>query len=298
MNLNTPSTLTNLAVQERTRREILHRSDLIRPLPEMVVRLLGMLNDGNSEPADIEKHLQVDQVLVAKLLGMVNSPFYGLSRQVRSIREAIVVLGFRGLRSLLLASSTAKFLDRDLGGYGHDQHGLLKHSFCVASAARSLAQFTHQGQDLSEELFIAGLLHDIGKMLLAPYLLQHHLDPHQVATAIVATECATIGIDHTEAGALVAAKWNLSPLVQEVIKHHHDDETPQIHKTAFALVRLADALAHERRIGYQQDCVPETVFFPQDLRTLGLTAQDWARAREVMDEAMSGAVSSMQSLLH
>ena len=108
------TTLNQLAKQEKTRREILHKSDLIPPLPDLVARLLGLLNRQETEPADLEELLQNDQVLVAKMLAMVNSPFYGLNRAIGTIKEAVMVLGFRGVRSLVLATSTAKFLQRDV----------------------------------------------------------------------------------------------------------------------------------------------------------------------------------------
>ena len=98
------SPLANIAQQERMRREILHKSDLIPPLPELVVRILALLNKQDTEPKELEENLEQDQVLVAKMLAMVNSPFYGLNRSITNIRDAIMVLGFRGLRSLILAS--------------------------------------------------------------------------------------------------------------------------------------------------------------------------------------------------
>ena len=102
------STLQQLAQQEKTRREILHKSDLIPPLPDLVVRLLAVLNNQETEPEDLEKLLQNDQVLVAKMLAMVNSPFYGMNRSIRTVKDAVMVLGFRGVRSLVLATSTTR----------------------------------------------------------------------------------------------------------------------------------------------------------------------------------------------
>ena len=79
------SSLNQLARQEKTRREILHKSDLVPPLPDLVTRLLGLLHHQDTEPRDLELLLQNDQVLVAKMLAMVNSPFYGLNRAVNTV---------------------------------------------------------------------------------------------------------------------------------------------------------------------------------------------------------------------
>src|SRR5262245_36254364 len=164
------STRHGHAHHERMRRELLQKSDLIPPLPEFVVRLLALLNRPETEPQDLESCLQNDQVLVAKMLAMVNSPFYGLNRSVRTIKEAVTVLVFRGVRSLVLTTSTANYLQRDLACYGHDRRGLWVPAVCVASAARALARAVRLGIDAAEQLFVAGLLHDIGKLLLAQYV--------------------------------------------------------------------------------------------------------------------------------
>ena len=289
--------LSDLAQQERTRREILHKGDLIRPLPDVVVRVLGMLNDGKTEPAELEKHLQFDQVLVAKLLGMVNSPFFGLSRSIKSVREAITVLGFRGLRSLLLASNAAKYMNRDFRCYGHDNQGMLKHSFCVGSASRALGHFIGLPADSREELFVAGLLHDIGKMLLVGYLEKHKLDLPALSTGVCQYELERIGIDHTECGALVAAKWNLSNNIQELLKGHHSHEVEEGLRAQMAVLRIADAFAHERRIGFLPERPVAFNYLQEDLDCIQLDAERFVEAKSRMGEAFASALDTMRTIV-
>lgn len=291
----TPSPLTKIAQQERTRREILHKSDLIPPLPDVVVRVLAQLSDSKTEPEDLEKSLLFDQVLVAKILGMVNSPFYGVNREIGTVRDAIMVLGFKTLRSLVLASSTGKYMTRDYACYGHSDKGLWRHSLAVATAARHLAQMTGQGRDNREELFVAGLVHDIGKMLVAPYLNERGvmLAPDQFVDEF---EREVIGIDHCQAGALVAAKWNLPMVVQELMECHHrpiDDAEPT---TSMAIVRLADAIAHELRIGYEVDHAPTAQILAVDLGMLGWTHAEWDAAKDRLAETIDLALASLNGL--
>ena len=104
--------LTQVALRDRTRREITHRSDHIPPLPENVTRLLALLDKEDTEPEDLEGLVSQDQVLVGRLLKLANSPLYGVSREMSSIKDATMVVGFRGLRSLVMASSTAQHLKR------------------------------------------------------------------------------------------------------------------------------------------------------------------------------------------
>jgi putative nucleotidyltransferase with HDIG domain len=288
------SNLSQIALQEKTRREILHKSELIPPLPDLVVRLLAVLNKQETEPQDLETLMQNDQVLVAKMLAMVNSPFYGLNRTIRTIKEAVMVLGFRGVRSLVLATSTAKFLQRDYAVYGHEPKGLWLHAACVAAGSKLLARSCKVSADFAEQMFVAGLLHDIGKLMLVPYLNEHQRGA-AAAPSLAEFERCTIGLDHTEAGALVTAKWNLSQEVQEVIKAHHDTGV-QKSERAIAIVRLADAVAHETGIGYLPQKAPAAIVQPADLAALALQPEQWATLRDDLAAAMDEAVGALANL--
>jgi putative nucleotidyltransferase with HDIG domain len=288
------STLNQLALQEKMRREILHKSDLIPPLPDLVARLLGILNKKETEPAHLETLLQNDQVLVAKMLAMVNSPFYGLNRTIRTIKEAVMVLGFRGVRSLVLATSTAKFLQRDFGCYGHQPKGLWLHAVCVAAGARRLARACKLSLDDAEVLFVAGLLHDIGKLLLVSYLNEGGA---VVAPGTGASELerARLGIDHAEAGALVTNKWNLAAEIQQVIRAHHSPADPSTSRMV-AIVRLADAVAHEHGVGYQPGRAPAATLQAADFAAVGTPPEAWGPLRDEIVVAMDEAVAALGSL--
>lgn len=290
----THSSLHHLALAEKTRREILQKSDLIPPLPDLVARLLAVLNRQETEPADLERLMASDQVLVGRMLAMVNSPFYGMNRSIRSVKEAVMVLGFRGVRSLVLATSTAKFMQRDFSIYGHQPRGLWLHAAAVAAGAKALAKACKLPADEAEQLFVGGLLHDIGKLLLVTYL-----GPHQkglsAAASVAEFERASLGIDHTEAGALVTAKWNLAKDIQEMIKGHHDEAT-DTGTRPLAIVRLADALAHQRGTGYLPARAPTARVEPPDLRALGLTPESWSATADSLSATMDEAVASLGNL--
>lgn len=285
------STLQQLAAQEKTRREILHKSELIPPLPDLVSRLLTLLNKPDTEPHHLEQLMQNDQVLVAKMLALVNSPFYGLSRPITTIRDAVMVLGFRGVRSLVLATSTARFLQRDFACYGHEPKGLWLHAVAVAAGAKHLARSRGMGQEAAELLFVGGLLHDIGKLVVGPYLAQRNLaiQPNQTDHD---AERNAIGIDHTEAGALVTAKWNLSQELQELIKAHHDVTG----NANAAIVRLADAVAMHRGIGYLPGRAPTPTVQPQDLTALSMDREGWQRTELELAEHMAESINGLANL--
>lgn len=287
------TTIDKLARQERIRREILNKSDLIPTLPDLVVRVIELLNRGTTEPEELERHIQYDQVLVAKLLGMVNSPFYAVNRKITTVSDAVMVLGFRGLRSLVLASSTAQFMTRDFSLYGHTDKGLWLHALTTATIARTLARECRLGAAAAEELFITGLLHDVGKMLVAPHLIEAGVTKIDPSDDVRGIERDTVGIDHQEAGALVCAKWNLSEELQSIIVALDE---PENSSKEIAVVRLADALAVELGHGYEAGRTPIPRYRPSDFEALGLDDTAWEEARERIELNVAAAMSSLRDI--
>lgn len=271
--------------QRELRRAILRDTDQIPTLPEVIVRVIALLNECDTQPSDLEEVLRCDPALVARVLAMVNSPFFGQRQEITSIRDAIMVLGYQNLRSLVLVTSTSKFLSRDFSCYGHDPKGLWKHAVAVAAGAKSLAVRLGINPMIREEVFIGALLHDIGKMVLHRHLSTFSQDEIRTHGTAEDAEDSLLGITHPEAGTLVAAKWNLSPLVTTIIGCHH--ETPDIvaddeGAVLVAIVRVSDRLSHELGIGFEDGPMESSEIEPQDLALLNLDEDAWADAREAM----------------
>lgn len=273
------------------RREILTRGDVVPPLPELVVRLLALLGDAETEPHHVEAVLRQDPVLTGRLLAMVNSPWFGLNRPIETPREAVMIVGFRSIRTLVIASSTAKFLQRDYAAYGHDRNGLWAHAVGVAAASKQLGRALGLGAEAAEALFVAGLLHDIGMLLLAP-LLRDQPDGWLGTRSVRQVEQEALGIDHTEGGALVAAKWNLSTDVQAVIAGHHDATLAQLDRP-IAIVYVADALAEECGIGFRPGRARATTVGEEHLAALSLSPAQWPALRTDLVAAMRQAHESL-----
>ncbi|PIE22001.1 MAG: hypothetical protein CSA62_14745 [Planctomycetota bacterium] len=286
-----------IANQERIRREILHKSDLIPALPEVVSEVLRLLNDKGAEISDFESVLRNDTALVAKMLRVVNSPFYGMMRQITSIQEAVMVLGFRSLRSLVLAASTANYMERNFGVYGHNRQGLWLHALAVASGARRLACERRLPADDREEVFVAGLLHDIGKMLLAPYLREKDISLPTLPGSVTDNEKSVLGIDHAEAGAIVAQRWNLSSTIERIIALHETSEKVEAGlDRKLACVRLADAFSRKLGIGFKKNEVPPPMITEGDFEALSINEDDWEDLNFEMKEAIDSAISSLGNL--
>ena len=300
----TQSLLKQQIKQQASRREILQRSDLIPPLPSLVTTLLGVLNTSDAETGQLEALLQNDPVLVARMLAMVNSPFYGMNRRIRTIKEAIIVLGARGIRSLVLAAGSTKFLEQDFHWYGHEPKGLWLHSVGVAAGARSIARHCKLTSDQCELTFVGGLLHDIGKLSLVGYLQAAPVVTTE--DAMLAYERQVVGLDHAEVGSLVTARWNLASEIQSIIEQHHSEVSRECDASGTdvrtvecvpgACVRLADCVAHEIGFGYLPNRAPVQAVAVADLDLVGLDEARWISVRCQAIDAMKAAVVAFEGL--
>jgi len=291
--------ITNVEDRQRTRRRILQQCDRIPPLPDVVLKLLELVSRGQAGPMEFEAILQLSPALAGKVLGLVNSPLFGFRHPITSIHDAVALLGYAPLRNVIMAYGTGELMRMEFSCYGHSEKGLWEHSVAVAAAARSLAKSCGLDQEDRELLFLAGLLHDVGKMLLAPYFTQHHVKTAHFPGDVHAMEKQFCGLDHTEAGALVTAKWNLPETLQEVIAHQHGGEGPADYRTHTAILRLAEAITHELGVGYLPGQVPEANYRKRDLAALGPVGEGsrWEEARKAMETAVDVALATMGQLL-
>ncbi|MBI3140506.1 MAG: HDOD domain-containing protein [Rhodocyclales bacterium] len=217
--------------------------DKVPPLRGAVADLLHSLHDETINTTALAKKIGHDPMLSARVLKVVNSPFYGVAGRVSSLPEAVMVLGFSNIRSLALAASLA-------GGFPLAAHGeadprrVWRHSFCCALTAQALAGPTRIDEDTA---FSAGLLHDIGRIALfvaAPDKCAAAIELHrQQGGCVTAAEEAIFGMSHAALGARLLTRWRLpAALVRAVEFHHRPDMEPTGRLTD--LVSVADDFAH------------------------------------------------------
>ncbi|RUP25326.1 MAG: HDOD domain-containing protein [Curvibacter sp.] len=236
-----------------------HCIDQVRALPSLpavVVQLMALLQQQDVNLDPIVETLSLDQALVAKVLQLANSPFYGMSGRITSIRDGINILGLRPLGTLVLAAVLTVQFERMHGKALHLDE-FWNHSIACGVAARALAE--DKGLD-EASAFTAGLLHDVGLLVLdslypiemaqAMQWAAEHDAPHLQA------ERALLGVSHAEVGAWLAAHWHFPPEVVEAIaRHHNPPDSAQLSLTD--LVHGANALVHALDLaGVAHEAVP------------------------------------------
>jgi putative nucleotidyltransferase with HDIG domain len=228
--------------------------DRVRPLSTAAVSLSGLLTKKDFTIDAVEPVIRSDPGLTAAILRTVNSAAFGVRRSVSTVRHAAMLLGNKRLAEIALGTAFSETLPIELVGYGVTAAGFWDHCNAVAAIAESLARET-QGPE-PEEIYTAGLLHDIGKLVIATHLnehLQEVLAGLRAGLPLVDAERAILGLDHSDVGAALAERWALPPRITDAIRWHHRPETVPdgVDRRVVDLVHVADGLAH--LFGYGAD---------------------------------------------
>lgn len=264
-------------------RELVSGAIEIASLPEIFLRVNEMIDSPRHSAADIGRVISHDTALSGRLLKIANSVFFGFPSQIDTISRAITVIGTRELRDLILATSvmrTFKGLPNDLV----TMEDFWRHSVCCGLAARSLA--AQRGEQQVERYFVAGLLHDIGSLLIfrkIPELAREALLRAQYNNVpLYRAEQDVMGFDHAAVGVEILRKWKLPEHLQEATEFHHNPAMAQRFPRDTALIHIADVVADALQYGSSGD--PHVA--PMD-------PEAWTQAN-LSDDSISTVISEVE----
>lgn len=214
-------------------------------LPAVVLELLSSMEQQDIDVHVLAHKIELDQAMAAKTLRIANSSFYGMQSTVTSIAQAVSVLGFHSIRTVVTACAlTGSFAPMSGVGCSFDFQGFWRHSLATAVVARLLAP--HMGVN-PETAFTAGLLHDLGTLVLATRfpdqhaLVRSYRQHHDCQ--MVEAELAVLGIDHAQVGSALAAWWKFPAAIQQAVADQH--AIARLDALGLPLlVHMANAIAH------------------------------------------------------
>lgn len=190
--------------------------------PKSVQRILELTRDVNSTPKDLVEVIDKDPVVTVKILKVVNSAYYSLPKQITTIGHAVVYLGFNTVKNLALSIAAIGMLPKD-NASGFDVQQYLLHSLSTAGIAKQLASRVKDADPM--DCFIAGLLHDFGKIVFAQFMPNEFKDALLISSkdggSLFTALQQTVGADHAIVGAMLVEKWRFAPHLIETIRHQH-----------------------------------------------------------------------------
>ncbi len=220
------------------------------PMPQVAQKAREVISNPASSFKDLAKVIETDQAIVTRILRIANSPYYGLSGKVSSVQHAAVVLGSKTLMEVLNLACSSEILGQTLSGYDLDAGELWMHSLAVAAASQIIARRVNPS--LEQDAFAAGLIHDVGKIILDPYIherkdaFKSFVDEGK--ESFLNAEKHILGFDHAELASEACERWHIPSQMVLAIRYHHDP-TPSKGDVLSFIVHMADAVAMMSGIG-------------------------------------------------
>lgn len=222
-------------------------------LPTVVAKMIEIIDNPKSSARSLGRLIKTDQVLTTRLLRLANSAFYGFPNPISTINLAVVVLGFETIKNLGLSVAVIdRFARAEKDDELLDYSRFWEHSVGVGVASQMLARM-HGFHAIEGESFVAGLIHDIGKVILSQYQTRYYSECLQMVEQeeimLVQAEQQVFEVNHAEVGWWLAKRWNLPDSLSEAIHLHHVPLTAKISPELSAIVHFADIITRAARIG-------------------------------------------------
>lgn len=239
-------------MDRREAKKVIRQVETLPTLPVIITRILEVVKDERSSAKDLERIISCDQSITSRVLRIANSAYYGFSRKITTIHRAIVILGFQTVQGLALGSSIFETFFRTGRTAYFDRTAFWLHSIACSRCAMTLAQ--DSGELDPEEAFLAGLIHDIG-MVVMDYTMHHEYSgilkiAMNQESSLDELERDAWGFDHGEVGAWLGERWGFPEPLLDAIRFHHRVST---HGRRSALlvtvIHLADFCSHTAGLG-------------------------------------------------
>ena len=215
--------------------------DKMPSLSTTVSKVLEICSRPDTVPNDLNRVIALDPVLAGQVLKLINSAYYSLMNKVTSLTRAIIMLGLNTVKNLALSTAIIRSVSQAKKSRALPIRAFWAHSIAVGVMAKLLAA----GRGLSlaerEEYFVAGLLHDLGKIPIGDEYTEVLARVETAQEPLVTVEQQVLGLDHEEVGAMIATQWKLNAVLTDAICHHHAPElAAAAHRDLVATVALAD----------------------------------------------------------
>ena len=252
--------------------EISQSAKDLQPIPQIALKVMRIVSKELYEIHDLTEEIRKDQVISARTLQLCNSVVFASRKKIESLDHALVMLGQQQLLKFVISASLNNFFNQSGMGYSLCKGGIYHHAVGTAVIAEKLAGLT--GKVEPSLAYTAGLLHDIGKVVLDQYINSgfplFYRQLNEEGKNFSEVEKQVLGTDHTEVGASLALNWSFPESLVETIRHHHNPEDAQQHDELVHIVYLADLLMSRFHSGLELERL-NTAALATRLEIIGLS---------------------------
>lgn len=235
---------TNKTIYKPSKESIDFAIQKTRPIPQIAMKVIRMLRSDDYSIKEISNEIRQDQVISARVIHVSNSAFASPVRRIDSIDKAIMMLGEKLVVQLVVSTCMEMFYKEYEGGYSLCKGGLFQHALGTGLVAEELAKIT--GKASSEVAYTAGLLHDIGKVVLDQLVEMalpfFYRGVYEEGVELIDIEDKVFGVKHTEVGGRLADLWNIPDNLKDAILHHHEPERAEIDPELTCIINVANVM--------------------------------------------------------
>lgn len=282
-----------ISTRKIDRSEIFNKVDLVRPIPQIALKIVRMIQEKDYDTPKISREVKQDQIISAKAIKLCNSTFFGLKKKVDSIDRAMVILGEKLIMQVILSASFEPYFSSSNGGYSLCKGGLFQHALDTARASEHLARLLKiSTPDIA---YTAGLMHDIGKVVLDQYLVAElplfYRKTQIEGLSLCDMERESFGITHPEVGGFLAEKWGLPRVLADTILYHHRPESSTINPELTHLIYLADLIMSRFHLGKELEHINTDGLYSR-LARIGLIPSQFPEVIDMVSQNISRESSS------
>jgi HD-like signal output (HDOD) protein len=268
-------------------------------LSTTVTKVLEICNTPSTSANDLNRVIALDPVLTGQVLKLINSAYYSLPNQINSLTRAIIMLGINTVKNLALSTAVLGSMGREDSFRSLSMDAFWTHSLCVGVMAKALASRKGIPGMMQEEFFVAGLLHDLGKIPLNNCFAEEYRQALELSGieqgSLPKAEEMLLGFDHSLAGKMIADKWQLNLALTEMLRFHHAPEkASENNRQLVAVVALANAYANLFDIGSAGDRYPDVSRIGELLAQVGLKWLDLSSLHLVVQQEIEKAQIFLQ----
>ena len=251
--ISAPSVDNEILLEKPSEKQLARTIDTVRAIPQIVLKVIRMIQDEKSHIYNVAREMRQDQVISAKVLRICNSAYFSKKIDVKSIDRALILLGEKQVLKLILSSAFEDFFTNSSQGYSMCKGGLFYHAVGTAMICEKLADLT--GIAVPSVAYTAGLLHDIGKVVLDQYMGDSYPFFYRRTQVegdeLIMVEREAFGISHDEVGEMLAKRWSLPDSIGDIIRHHHCPEDASTDVELAHVVYLADLIMSRTMVGQE-----------------------------------------------